>query len=633
MPNYYRPEIDGLRAIAVVSVILFHAEFTLSGTTLFQGGYIGVDVFFVISGYLITLIIIRELAQDKFSLKNFYERRARRIMPILLTVTLLTTLAALFLMPPQPLMSFSLSAITTLFFSSNIYFFLDSNYWAEPSALKPLLHTWSLAVEEQFYILYPFMLIALWRYFKNHLVFILGLITITSLGLAQYGSSQFIEANFYLLPSRGWELMAGAILAHIELTSGRKIESRFTKALPILGFVFIICAVLLFDETTPHPSLVTLLPVAGTMLLIWFSQEGDYITWLLSRQICVRIGLLSYSLYMWHFPLFAFSRLTQASESNLDKFLIIMLTTILSSIGYIAIERRARIQNKLSTKLFLMIVVTASLIILILNVYALQARGSLTGSEEDEIAFGPYDYANDYLAHTCFLEPDDMSEPLPFKRCTAKGKTDGPTMLLWGDSHAAHLIPGLIENFADTYNIIIRTSSDCRPILNRNPKHRPFCKNINDNIFQYVKETRPSHVLIAGRWQREQYTLTVSLIKELKRAGVKFIYVVGPVPHWSKGLPIRLYQQLGPQEIPNIYSIPQYLLDDRNEPYIAMDQKMQEFFSELDVTYISPISILCRPEKGCLTYAGDKDKALVQWDSSHLTRHGSSYLVRRFEIR
>ena len=211
----YRREIDGSRAIAVAAVVLYHADFTFRGLTVFKGGFIGVDIFFVISGYLITSIILREMAENKFSFAGFYERRARRILPALFTVMLASIPFAWMYMLPKALKEYAGSVLSGLAFGSNIWFWQEASYWTEPSALKPLLHTWSLSVEEQFYVLFPVALVLIWKFARRYLtsLFVLGFLL--SLQLAHSGSVRFPDESFYLLPSRGWELLAGALLAKL----------------------------------------------------------------------------------------------------------------------------------------------------------------------------------------------------------------------------------------------------------------------------------------------------------------------------------------------------------------------------------------------------------------------------------
>ena len=318
----YRPEIDGLRAIAVVAVILYHAQITILEYQPFKGGFIGVDIFFVISGYLITLIILKELiTTGTFSFRYFYERRIRRIIPALLLVMLVSLPFAWIYLLPNSFIDFSKSILYSLGFSSNFYFWGSGQvYGAEGGLLKPFLHTWSLSVEEQFYIFFPIILFLTFKYFKKYIIHILILGFLISLGLADWGSRNYPSINFYVLPTRAWELLVGSILAYFEITLGyRSKQKTLNLILPSLGLFLIGYSILFFNDKMFHPSFYTLSPVIGVCLIIWFSNKNELITKILSTQIFVGIGLISYSLYLWHYPIFAFARRTNFAQDSLFK--------------------------------------------------------------------------------------------------------------------------------------------------------------------------------------------------------------------------------------------------------------------------------------------------------------------------
>jgi peptidoglycan/LPS O-acetylase OafA/YrhL len=257
----YRPEIDGLRAIAVISVIFYHAQIIIYGYQPFGGGFIGVDIFFVISGYLITSLILKELlVTGSFSFINFYERRARRLLPALLAVMLVSLPFAWFYLLPSSFIDFSKSILYSLGFSSNFYFHYSGQlYGAESGLLKPFLHTWSLSVEEQYYILFPIILLFTFKYLRKYLIpiFILGFII--SLGLAEWGSKNHRSFNFYILPTRGWELLAGSILAWLEIFKGRKSKNNLLNSiLPTIGLILIFHSIIFFNDKMFNPSFYTL---------------------------------------------------------------------------------------------------------------------------------------------------------------------------------------------------------------------------------------------------------------------------------------------------------------------------------------------------------------------------------------
>lgn len=338
----YRAEINGLRALAVLSVILFHAGFKL-----FSGGLVGVDVFFVISGYLITTILVEDIEKNRFSLVNFYERRARRILPALFFVMLACIPFAWMWMLPDPLENFGQSIVSTTLFSNNILLFITSDYWDLATEFKPLMHTWSLAVEEQYYFLFPIFLIVAWRFGKNIVFWMIVVLAVISLLLSEYGWRNNASANFYLAPTRVWELFAGSIAAFI-------IQNRGVQAsnfLSLSGLVAIIFAIFAYDETTPFPSLYALVPVVGVVMLILYADKQTLAARLLSTKPIVGIGLISYSAYLWHQPLFAFSKVYMVTgPSILVSSVLVLITGLLAALTWRFVERPFRDRRLVSVQ-------------------------------------------------------------------------------------------------------------------------------------------------------------------------------------------------------------------------------------------------------------------------------------------
>jgi len=303
----YRREIDGLRAFAVVPVILFHGGFLN-----FSGGFVGVDVFFVISGYLITSILVTELENGDFSILRFYERRATRILPALFLVLFCCLPFAWMWMFPSQLEDFAQSLVAVVFFASNILFMKEEGYFAAAAELKPLLHTWSLAVEEQYYLVAPLFLLFLWRFGRRFVFWSVVVIALSSLLLSEWGWRYFANANFYLAPTRAWELLAGSICAFLALE--RKLKSN--NWLSGAGLAMVVFSIFYYDHNTPFPSVYALAPVGGTALILLFGGNGSWVARLLSMQAFVGVGLISYSAYLWHQPLFAFARLLSITEPS-----------------------------------------------------------------------------------------------------------------------------------------------------------------------------------------------------------------------------------------------------------------------------------------------------------------------------
>ncbi|MBX2849969.1 MAG: acyltransferase [Acidiferrobacterales bacterium] len=458
----YRPEIDGLRAVAVLAVVVYHARFTFNDSILLSGGYLGVDIFFVISGFLITSIILKNLSNNEFSFLNFYERRARRILPALFFIITCSIPFAWWLLLPEPMQQYAGSVLSSLFFSSNIWFFLEDSYTAEPSLYKPFLHTWSLSVEEQFYVFFPVLLLLTWRFSKNVGLFIYLFLLVLSLMLADWASTQYIDANFYLLPFRMWELIGGALLALLA-TSNRtsnldKISDAKNSMLMIVASVLLLLPILFFNEETRHPSTLTVAPVLGTMILIRFARENDLVTKLLSSSACVAIGKWSYSLYLWHFPIFAFARIHKNSLSDPEKIALILISILLSALSYRWIEQPFRSSKKIETAKFIKLIVVWFALICLIFAYIFSSNGvpQRLGPLQDifsNVKVIPVfkDGAN------CHQRPSDSA-------CVFS-KENSAMIINVGDSHANAQAQSL-KNLADKFEMgYIQLSEDACPLV------------------------------------------------------------------------------------------------------------------------------------------------------------------------
>ena len=342
----YRREIDGLRALAVLPVILFHAGFDV-----FSGGFVGVDVFFVISGYLITTIILAKLEQGKFSIVNFYERRARRILPALFFVMLVCIPFAWVLLSPAELTSFSKSLIAVPLFVSNFFFWRDGGYFETAAELKPLLHTWSLAVEEQYYVLFPIFLMLFWKLGKRWILLTLSLVFCASLAIAQWAAYARPDVAFYLLPTRGWELLIGAFAAmYLSKANRKEFSKAATEVGGWLGVALILYAVFAYSKATPFPGLYALVPTLGTVLIILFATRQTSVGKFVGNKVFVSIGLISYSAYLWHQPVLAYARHWLLDINFLVTSLLIGLVIFLSILSWKYVEIPFRTKSHFGRK-------------------------------------------------------------------------------------------------------------------------------------------------------------------------------------------------------------------------------------------------------------------------------------------
>ena len=461
----YRPEIDGLRAIAVFAVIFYHAQISIFEIELFKGGFVGVDIFFVISGYLITSIIIKELENTgSFSFKYFYERRIRRILPALLFVMLASLPFAWIYLLPGSFIDFSKSILYSLGFSSNFYFHWSGQaYDAENSLLKPFLHTWSLSVEEQFYIIFPVFFIILFTYLRKYLLHIMIIIFLLSLLMSDWSSKKYVSATFYLLHTRIWEILAGSILGYLEIKFGHRSKNKsLNLILPSFGFLLIGSSIVLFNEEMFHPSLITIIPVMGVCLIIWFSNKNEILTKFLSSKPLVGLGLISYSLYLWHYPIFAFGRIKGGAPSQYDKFEWIILTIFLSIISYFLIEKFFRNKNNQFKKISF-VMSPFALIIILFNLNILN-----TNKHQNRLT-ELYNFNFNLLNHyENFKETNDFKKYCTDEKCVYNLQ-EKKNIILLGDSHARTLLPGLFD-FAkqNNFGFISSIVPGCGFILNTN---------------------------------------------------------------------------------------------------------------------------------------------------------------------
>jgi peptidoglycan/LPS O-acetylase OafA/YrhL len=348
----YRPDIDGLRAIAVISVIFYHADNSINNLKILSGGFVGVDIFFVISGFLITSIILKELNNTgSFSFKGFYKRRIKRIIPVLLLVFATTFPFIWLFFIPSSFIDFSKSLFSSLFFVSNHHFYLSGElYDTENSLLKPLLHTWSLSIEEQYYIIFPLVFTVIFKFFKNHLLKVFLLLFLISFLSMIYIFQKNESLAFFSFFTRFWELLFGSITA-ILYTQKKNITNFHHNIYSILGLIMIVFSIFFYNDSTKSPYIPTLLPVLGTSLIIYFNNENGFVYKILSLKYLVFLGLLSYSLYLWHYPVFSIGRTTEFFGDGVSKKLF-LITFVLSLISYYMVEKPIKTKKFTDNKIF-----------------------------------------------------------------------------------------------------------------------------------------------------------------------------------------------------------------------------------------------------------------------------------------
>jgi peptidoglycan/LPS O-acetylase OafA/YrhL len=443
----YRREIDGLRAVAIIPVILFHAGFFGFG-----GGYVGVDVFFVISGYLITTILMSELHGDSYSIINFYERRARRILPALFFMLMVTLPLAYAFLNQADLRDYAKSLLGSVLFLANITSYLQSGYFDAASDIKPLMHLWSLAVEEQYYLFFPLILTLLWRLRLVAVSIAIVLFTIFSLIFAELKLEKDVSAAFFYLHSRAWELGIGALLACAMLPGNQykfkvEVSPLIRQALSIIGLGLIVYAIGAFDKNTKFPGVLALVPTVGAALIIAFATHHTYVGKFLGSRYMVGVGLISYSAYLWHQPIFAFSR--YRSPSHLDQSIVLGLVFVTSVIAYMSwrfVEMPFRQKTWLSKKSVGLLSIGGIVFFSVIAVIANAKQGFPDRyPKEFTSAFDPFKVKEGKFCNFQKLPGIDNLDFCEFGDLAAKS-----TVILYGDSHASSLLGELDEEFKKT---------------------------------------------------------------------------------------------------------------------------------------------------------------------------------------
>jgi peptidoglycan/LPS O-acetylase OafA/YrhL len=639
----YRPDIDGLRGIAVLSVVAFHA-----GVRMLAGGFVGVDIFFVISGFLISGIIFKKLDEGHFSFANFYARRIRRIFPALIIVLLFTWAVGWFTLIPDNYKQLG-QHIAGAGFMSNFLFWKESGYFDTGAQFKPLLHLWSLGIEEQYYLLWPLTVFLLWKTkFRGS---ILALLFVASFGLNMWRITASPAAVFYLPQTRFWELLIGGFAAYINAYKKDRLDNILGRLLlrtsspqslaslqnikASMGLLLILLALLKLDESKAFPGAWGLLPTLGAFLLISAGPQARINQKILSNRILVFVGLISYPLYLWHWPLLSFLRIVSSNEpSPAVKAAAVACAFVLAWMTYRFVERPLRQGNALHGGMTpVQILVPGMLVVCGLGAFSVATNGlpSRLPQEIREIAaYNTDEHVSGWRADKCFLSPDQDSQAFD-SFCTDAAPSDGPLLFLWGDSHAADLYPGIHALQSNhTFRVAQYTASACNPILDFDEPRRPHCRQINDWIFAKVKELHPDTVILAAQiWALYPTDTSASIsrtVAAIKQAGIRRVILVGPNPQWRDSLPRLLlhYSKAG------LKKIPERMTEGLNKAYMTADRALSIQAAAGGAIYLSPISTLCN-ESGCLTRITENGKTdLTSFDENHLTLIGSRYLARIF---
>lgn len=613
----YRPEIDGLRAIAVLPVIFFHAGFSA-----FSGGYIGVDVFFVISGFLITSILANDIENQNFSLKNFYERRMRRILPALFLVSLVSVILGWLLMAPTDFAELAGSLVAVALFASNIFFWQESDYFDTTAELQPLLHTWSLAVEEQFYVFYPILLFAIWRFGQKKLFLILSIILLISLTLAQYAAGEFQSANFYLLPTRAWELMLGALTALLLRYKTADFATRTQREWASwIGLLLILISVFTFNKNTPTPSLYTLIPTVGTALLIYFLDSEAKVARFLSNRIFVGLGLISYSAYLWHQPVFAFARYRTIGElSSVSYIILIALVLLLAFLSWQLVEKPFRDRSKVKAKFVLIFSAVGSLLLVLVGISLPAFRESQDNGQKNSIYSTIESSPKREQCH--FPQAAEALTRLP---CTYFANLAQVAVI--GNSHAVELSYSLAKYLKpQRVGITQYTISGCKHNYRVVSEINSICGKWHEKVIDEVNDNSDiKSVVLSYRndsyISEEIYQIAlVNMVNEFIAANKEVILVLQ-----APSLKAKINQYLAVAETSQMSDIPGKLRREWSAEYLSKVNFRSLLPTEVQI--VDPANQFCNQEFCFVTKKG----LGLYFDDHHMSLSGSDLLVEQID--
>lgn len=629
----YRPDIDGLRAIAVLSVVAFHAF-----PSLIQGGFVGVDIFFVISGFLISSIIFGGIEKNNFSFIQFYSRRVNRIFPALLLVLAATWGFGWFSLLAEEYAQLGKHIAGGSAFISNFVLLGEAGYFDSSAETKPLLHLWSLGIEEQFYLVWPLMIWAAWR-IRLNIIVLVTLIAGLSFALNVLNVETAAVDTFYSPQTRFWELLVGSSLAYANMHKDQLFPAWRGSSGPIIrniqsmaGLTLLVAAFALTTKNNQFPGYWALLPTIGAALLIaagpfaWFNKA------ILSSRLLVWIGLISFPLYLWHWPLLTFAKITSGETPSAPaRLAAVGISIILAWLTYRCFERPIR--NRVNS-MHAAIVLTAVMLGVGITGYATLKLGGFPSrfpAEIQSIADFKYEFAEDGRYPECWLAATDAYNGFAGKCLTDAGNKPGEGILIWGDSHSARLYPGVAAAIGDKIKVLQATRSSCPPILGFGDA---VCSESNAYILASIAKVRPEMVILFGAWGRygtdwsqgsEKRKQLLHTINEIKLLGINNIVVLGPSPEWTDTLPKLVYQSWK-NDYPR-HRIPSRL-NGLNPETEHVDSDFRAFIPDSGVTYVSLYDLLCTVE-GCITHIDRYPAKLMSWDYGHLTTEGAKLIAEK----
>lgn len=625
----YRPDIDGLRAVAVLAVVAYHAF-----PRWVPGGFVGVDVFFVISGYLISGIILRALSEGRFSFAGFYARRIRRIFPALFVVLLAVWVGGWFVLFADDYITLGRHIAAGVAFVSNLILWNEAGYFDDAADTKPLLHLWSLGVEEQFYLAWPLLLFLAWKLRIRPLWFTVAL-TAGSFLLNVWQIRVDLVGTFYSPLTRLWELLVGGALACLSFEK-YIVWPRARHLVAAAGLVLIGTAVTVLDDNRLFPGLWALLPTVGAFLVIAAGPDAWMNRAVLSRRAMVWIGLVSYPLYLWHWPLLSFARIASGETPPAStRVAVVLLAVALSWLTYRWLETPVR--HGTLRSFVVPALCSAMTGVLAIGLATSQAQGFADRpiNRSDRAHFLQYydrmhkaGLADAYRSGCDFMEwsTGNLRDAIDAE-CTQPGS--GPTFFLWGDSYAQSLSLGIRELLPDESRLAQVTTSLCRPSFDDIDPQVPDgrCRRSNDFTVDRIRALRPAVVVLAQMGRHEE-TDWSSLAQQILSGGAGRVVVVGPLPQWSPSLPEVIATHYWGGAFDRVsHGLDPLLFD--------IDRRLQTALAGSPaVAYVSALEGLCTDE-GCLAVVPrSRNRDLIAVDSGHLSPRGSVFvadtLLRRY---
>ncbi len=637
----YRPDIDGLRAVAVLSVLAYHFE-----PGLVRGGFVGVDIFFVISGFLISSIIYKELETGHFSITEFYVRRIRRIYPALAIVLAGSCIAGWVITLPSDFILLGQQILGGSTFVANFVLWWQSGYFSEDAGRKPLLHLWSLGVEEQYYLFFPLLCALFYRTRSRwNLPAAFAAVATISMIINLVFVSKYADASFYLPFSRLWELFMGAGLALYVQRSIHTWESHLNPAgrnvMGFAGLAMLAWSILAITAADPFPGWVALLPTVGTALVIFAGPLAWANRTILSWRPAVVIGLISYPLYLWHWPLLSFARLANEGPHprHILKPIMFALAFVLAYLTFRFVETPIRHVKDPARRrrgaLWLLgcVLLTGAFGAVVIAAHGFPSRWPSTIIGLD------HDFSKDSetagRARKCFLDADQTPNDFA-SECVdpAAGHEGQPLVLVWGDSHAADLIPGFRALQQNTgLRLAQYTASGCPPVEGMEIPERPACKATNDAVLERIKAIKPDIVILSGYWDYQGFlmrrrgfdptyaTKLMQTIQDLKAAGVPRVVVIGSAPNWKEDLPKLL---IGAVRSNMSAPVPQRLSRRLLSPHDDLLLKVTA--EQAGAEFVSIFDYLC-DASSCLATTGQGWQDVTTSDSGHFTVRGSTLVV------